>query len=131
MLMGAGAGLLTGILQLQALGPFVISQNHTTVGALLIFLGGFIVGIPSAIALDPPLPLVTLTTQVDAATKEASPSLRGHLVTHSDGFWHLFDANDELLSIPDEQVLAVRVIRKADTTLGEETAPTKETEPPG
>jgi hypothetical protein len=40
----------------------------------------------------------------------------GRLVTHSDGFWHLFDKERNLLSIPDEQVSAVQTFGDTDTT---------------
>jgi hypothetical protein len=47
-------------------------------------------------------------------------STEGHLVVHSDGFWHLFEDNGELLSLPDAQVLDVRVTRKADRSPAKE-----------
>jgi len=40
-------------------------------------------------------------------------SVTCNLLTHSsDGLWYVFDGNNELLSIPDDQVLQVRTFGK-------------------
>jgi len=89
-------------------GAALITANRFAVGVMFLFFGGFVVGIPSALVLDPPLPPVTITVQSDTAMKEHPNPIEGRLVTHRDMFWHLFTEKNELLSIPDDQVLAVR-----------------------
>jgi hypothetical protein len=78
-----------------------------------IFAGSFLVGLPDAIRRTPPLPEVEITEQPrgDTTKGNASPT-RGYLVAHRDGFWHLFDQNNALLSIPDERVLQVSAVRR-------------------
>jgi len=83
----------------------------------LLFAGTFLIGVPRAIVADSPLPQVEITKQV-GTTMESSSSLTevaGHLLAHSDGFWHIFDKNNDLLSIPDDQVSSVRIVSKTDT----------------
>jgi hypothetical protein len=78
----------------------------------VLFAGSFLMGVPRAITTNPPLPKVEITKKA-GATMEANsspPDVAGHLITHSDGFWYLFDGNNELLSIPDDQVLEVRTL---------------------
>jgi hypothetical protein len=102
---------------------FIIAVGGTTFGAaqalplayqiLVFFAGSFLVGLPGAIKRTPPLPEVEITEQPggDTTKGNASPT-RGYLVAHSDGFWHLFDQNKALLSIPDERVLQVSAARR-------------------
>ena len=78
-----------------------------------IFAASFLIGLPMAIGTYPPLPKVAITKQAGATTDEDLNPTKGHLVAHSDGFWYLFDQHNDLLSIPDDQVLAVRTSRKA------------------
>jgi hypothetical protein len=62
-------------------------------------------------AANAPLAKVRITPQQDVAIEGIPDPLEGWLVTHSDGFWHLFvvaKKQHELLSIPDEKVLVVR-----------------------
>jgi hypothetical protein len=98
---------------LALLGDADVTSGNVLVGVLLLFFGGFIVGLPVAAGVSPPLPRVKITrTQPEDAKGNISPSLEGYLVTHANGFWHLFDKNNELLAIPDEQVLEVRIVEK-------------------
>jgi hypothetical protein len=51
-------------------------------------------------------------------------AIRGRLVSHSEGFWHLFvepnsEVSYELLAIPDSEVLTVRIIGAADANRAE------------
>jgi hypothetical protein len=57
-------------------------------GIMFIFVGGFFVGMPIALTVEPPLPPVEVTR------KNAQGSARGRLVNHSEGFWHLFVESD-------------------------------------
>ncbi len=89
------------------------TTNNRGVGVLLLFVGGFFVGLPIAAGVSPPLPWVKIAKHPpEDAKKGGIPSVRGYLVSHSDGFWHLFDKNNQLLSIPDEQILDVRIVGK-------------------
>jgi hypothetical protein len=98
---------------LEALG-IAVDENSVAIGVMLILLGGFAIGIPSAIVFRPPLPRVKLEIDDEAsnpsvAMKQGPNPLEGWLVAHSDGFWHLFpDESKELQSIPDEQVHVAR-----------------------
>jgi hypothetical protein len=94
---------------LEALG-IAVEENSFAIGVMLIFFGGFAIGIPSAIVFKPPLPRVKLEISGEsAATNDNSTPSEGWLVAHSDGFWHLIlEESGELQSIPDGQVLLVR-----------------------
>jgi hypothetical protein len=100
-------------------------------GTLIVSLAGFFYGIPAAIRVDPSLPEVVITTPPDIATKDIPNPLEGWLVAHSDGFWHLFviaKEGRELLSIPDDKVLVVRMLAEEaatseDAKLEEDTKP--------
>jgi hypothetical protein len=105
---------------LKALG-IDMQKNSFAIGILLILLGGFAVGAPSAIVVRHPLPQVKLEIDDEAsnryvAMKKDSNSLEGWLVAHSDGYWHLFlGESKELQSIPDEQVRVARTGEEAHT----------------
>lgn len=105
---------------------FLPSDGPALVGILLVFLASFLLGLPAAIAADHSLPEVKITQKdqdrgekvpdtpkgnQDAEGKD-SEQPKGYLVAHSDGFWHLFDKNKNLLSIPDDEVASVRVVGK-------------------
>jgi hypothetical protein len=79
---------------------------------LWVIAGSFLMGVPIALVADPPLPKVEITKQPGATGEVHSypTEVEGYLVTHSDGFWHLFDGNNKFLSIPDAQVLQVRTL---------------------
>jgi hypothetical protein len=80
----------------------------------LLLLGSFLLGILPAITATPPLPRVDIIKKDEGNRDENSDPLKGYLVAHSAGFWHLFAENKDLLAIPDDQVSYVRVVRKAD-----------------
>jgi hypothetical protein len=78
---------------------FLPSEGHFPLAILLIFVGSFLFGLLPATAAAPPLPKVEITKRDKG---EAVPDpLKGYLVAHSDGFWHLFNEKNQLLSIPD------------------------------
>jgi hypothetical protein len=81
--------------------------DNRVIGILLLFVGSFIVGLPMAARAIPPLPWVKISKNPPGDALE-----EGRLVTHSDGFWHLFDKNNDLLSIPDERVSEIRIVKK-------------------
>jgi MFS family permease len=109
-----------------------VTEHPILMGIILLFVGGFLVGVPAATRVSPPLPRVQITKHPPEGRREViPPPLQGHLVSHSDGFWHLFDVNNALLSIPDDQVLAVRIMEDAQPPPVEEEAPTEETAPQG
>jgi hypothetical protein len=126
---------------LDALG-IAVDKNSFAIGIILILLGGFVIGVPSAIVFRPPLPLVTLempneTSSPSIAMKQGSNPLVGWLVAHSDGYWHLFlDESRELQSIPDEKVRLARTGEEGQTppwkkeaASSEEATPEKEEKP--
>jgi hypothetical protein len=92
---------------------FLSSTGHSITSILLTLLGTFLLGIGPAITEAPPLPEVKVTKR--SGGEEGPEPPKRHLVAHSDGFWHFFDENNDLLSIPDDQVSYVRVVRKTDT----------------
>jgi hypothetical protein len=102
----AGSALFTSI-------AAAIGDNRAF-GILLLFVGSFIVGVPVATLISPPLPLVKITPPEAARAGMLPPPIEGHLVAHSNGFWHLFDKNNELLSIPDDRVSSVRIASKTE-----------------
>jgi len=91
-----------------------VPENHLVlVGVITLFIGGFIIGLPAALITKPPLPRVQLTRKPDATAGVSLDSVTCNLLTHSsDGLWYVFDGNNELLSIPDDQVLQVRTFGK-------------------
>jgi hypothetical protein len=92
-----------------------IGSSSTLSSIIVIFVGAFIVGLPLAVIADPPLLEVRIDKQAEGSTEGVGESLRGRLVAHSGGFWHLFDENDMLLSIPDARVLSVQIPGREDT----------------
>jgi hypothetical protein len=79
---------------------------------LFIFVGRFLLGLLPVVAAEPPLPKVEITRR-DRGEEAINPP-KGYLVAHSDGFWHLFNEKNQLLSIPDDEVSSVRVIGASD-----------------
>lgn len=98
----AGAYLASMGLPLNSDDP--VKWDNITVGFLIILVALFFIAIPAADRIEHPLPRVTL---INAG--EATPNTVGWLVAHSDGYWHLFDSQHVLLSIPDERVVEARV----------------------
>lgn len=83
-------------------------------------MGGFFIGVPLATTIvELPFPRVWITVK-DEGVILKGVRLKGQLVAHSDGFWHLLSGKDkELLSLPDEQVCAVRIrVPGAEPTVG-------------
>jgi hypothetical protein len=102
------------------------SQHPFPGGAILLFAGRFLVGLPVALLASPPLPRAKIiqNTAEDRGGCIASSSIEGHLVAHSDGFWHHFVGAEgqqhELQAIPDSEVLAVRMLGDVETLMPEE-----------
>src|SRR5215207_8819158 len=113
---------------------FYIGTKNVLYETLLLFAGSFLIGVPWAILREPPLPRVRVMKHVGLIEGEnSSPTeVQGHLVNHSDGFWHLFDDNStELLSIPDAQVLEVRILGREQQHLAERPRKPDEDAEPG
>jgi hypothetical protein len=101
-----------------------------------VLIGTFIISLPTATSAIPPLPKVQVIKQPADALEGIRNPVEGWLIAHSDGFWHLFvvvEKQPEFLSVPDDQVLAVRIPRES-TQLPVEDALTNESksesEPP-
>jgi hypothetical protein len=108
---------------LEALG-IAVDENSLAIGILLILLGGFAMGVPSATVVKPPLPRVQLELHKEFDAK-------GWLVAHSDGFWHVFLAESrELQSIPDEKVRLARTGEEGQTPPAKKEAVPSEEAPP-
>jgi hypothetical protein len=93
-------------------------NDQIVAGTMLLFVGSFIVGVPAGLSVEPPLPTVEVTKM------NGHSAIRGRLVSHSEGFWHLFvepnsEVSYELLAIPDSEVLTVRIIGAADANRAE------------
>jgi hypothetical protein len=90
---------------------YLFVERSFIVNVLLLLIGGFFYGLPLAISASPPLPEVKVhfIKQEDDNEEENSNPLKGHLLAHADGFWHLFDGKNVLRSIPDAQVLDIRM----------------------
>jgi hypothetical protein len=104
-----------------------VYENSPAVGIMLILVGGFALGVPSAIVFTPPLPRVKLEmNEESAAGKKIGNPCQGWLVAHSDGFWHLLlEESGELQSIPDERVLLARTGGKGHTPPANKAASTE------
>jgi hypothetical protein len=108
-----------------------VNWESVTLGVLVFVIGAFFVGVPLAGAVEPPLPWVVLLPVVepnesgkveaekiprvgpdeadDAESNEARESTMGWLIAHTDGYWHLFDSQHVLVSIPDSKVAEAHV----------------------
>jgi hypothetical protein len=87
----------------HSIAPYLLVEQSFVVNVMLLFIGGFFYGLPLAISASPALPEVKLhfIKQEDDNEEENSNPLKGHLLAHTDGFWHLFDGKKVLRSIPD------------------------------
>jgi hypothetical protein len=63
----------------------------------LSFLGGFV---NTSLYSQPPMPTVEIT---------GTSKVEGALLTHTEGFWYVFNQDGELIAIPDDEVKTVRV----------------------
>jgi hypothetical protein len=107
------AGLLGVGIQALTITPYVREDLPLFVSILLAVVGGFAIGLGPAILAVPPLPYVSIAKRSEVLTKGDARASEGHLVAHVNGFWHLFNEDSELLSIPDDQVSEARTIGKA------------------
>jgi hypothetical protein len=102
-----------------------VPYNHMElVGIITLFVGGFIVGLPSALLKKPPLPRVQLTKKPGDSAGVLPDSMTCNLVTHSsDGLWHVFDDTGQLWAIPDDEVLLARIPGDPTTTSAAQGSP--------
>jgi hypothetical protein len=115
-LIGAGAGglalALIGESSLELKAFFVSWGVFTWI--IIEFVGAFLIGLPEAVSADAPLLDVRIDKRAEDSTDGVGESLKGRLVAHSDGFWHFFDENNTLLSIPDDKVSRVQIPGQED-----------------
>jgi hypothetical protein len=111
----------------------IARQNLLLTTIITLYFGGFLVGIPAAISVRPPLPWAKIAKRPpEGSGQRTLPPLEGHLVAHSDGFWHLFvgtEEQHELLSVPDSEALSVYTLGELQTTTMAETAPEEHEKP--
>jgi hypothetical protein len=73
---------------------------------LVVFITVLYVGSAVNVAFSaPPLPPV----EISATTKT-----KGTLLTHTDGFWYVFNREGDLIAVPDDEVKTVRVSSDGD-----------------
>jgi hypothetical protein len=66
----------------------------------------FVVGLPDAVAVEPPFPTIVLMGPKDENNHV------GQLLAHADSFWYLIDKRGTVLAILDSAVENVRVSHK-------------------
>jgi hypothetical protein len=129
LLMAKGALLIVRVLHEDSLPLLGIPLEGMISGTVLFIVGGFFVGICMAATVAHPLPRVQITELDTVESKGLLDLPKGdkgelYLVAHTDGYWHfVYDESNELFSIPDRCVPAVRV--RADTMSTEKAALTK------
>jgi hypothetical protein len=67
---------------------------------------------------------VLITRRTEVPKEEVPDPLEGWQIVHSDDFWHLFVVTEEqceLLSIPDDEVFAVRIPGQAPASAEDDT----------
>jgi hypothetical protein len=75
-----------------------VRGNGVVLCVALLFIGNFILALPQAAAINPPLPKVQINRSDD------SEVITGRLIAHVDGFWHFFTPGKVLFSVPDDKV---------------------------
>ena len=88
--------------------------QNVLLGVMIFIIGGFLVGMPAAATIDHPLPLMEAERrdqEVETAdASDVSTCLKGNLIAHTDGYWHLFkEETGELMSVPDSQIIDVSI----------------------
>lgn len=70
----------------------------------LTFLASFLLQLIDATAINPPLPTVEIALSDGTGTV-----LEGKLLTHTEGIVYFFDEQRKLTSMPDSEIISVRV----------------------
>ena len=127
------APLIVGHPLKETWGSSFFTSHHILAGTIMLFFGGFLIGASPASRASPPLPRVTIaTTSPEDRKSRKLPRLHGHLVAHSDGFWHLIveaERKHQLLSVPDGSVLEVRMLGEEPEATTDELASEEDTTP--
>jgi hypothetical protein len=78
--------------------------------SLGLFFTAFLLGLSAIIVFnEPPLPMVDITKDSTAQTKNSPSEIHGVLLVHTEGVWHVLEKQGELIAIPDDEVKTVRV----------------------
>ena len=102
--------LAAGAMDIQATFPFIKVDFSMLLAAIaLTFFASFLLQLIDATAIDPPLPTVEI-----ALSDGSQRVLEGKLLTHIEGVVYYFDEHHKLTSMPDSNVLSIRV-RKAES----------------
>ena len=80
--------------------PRLTNSQYLLRGLAVQIVAAFIMASLNAVIKDPPLPKVSLT---------GASITNGALITHSEGFWYVFDREGTLQAIPDNEAGTVRV----------------------
>jgi hypothetical protein len=103
------------------LDPLKVTTNWSSasIGLLTFLIGAFFIGVPLAGDVEHPLPAVQFTKTESEPRPGKEPGTveptrsssleRGWLVAHTDGYWHYFDQQRVLRSVPDSRVAEARL----------------------
>ncbi len=94
-----------GAMEVQAEPPFItVDLSLLLVAITLVFAASFLLQLIDATALNPPLPTVEI-----ALSDGPRAVLEGKLLTHTEGAVNFFDEQHKHTSMPDSEVISVRV----------------------
>lgn len=77
---------------------FAIDWRLALVGLALVFLSAFLIGVPIALSIDPPLLTAKITIQDEV--NSAKQTITAKLVGRSEGVWYYFNDRGTLVSVP-------------------------------
>jgi hypothetical protein len=83
--------------------------NNVTIGTLFFFIGAFFMAVPLSKKVEAPLPAMVFTDKGEPEHSGAPVPVSGRLIAHADGYWHFFDSQRGLVSIPDDRVAEVKI----------------------
>lgn len=97
--------LAAGAIEVRAEFPFItVDLGLLLVVIALTFLASFLLQLIDATAINPPLPTVEIALSDGTGTV-----LEGKLLTHTEGIVYFFDEQRKLTSMPDSEIISVRV----------------------
>jgi len=100
---------LLPFLPVLAIGAYTISYSFLWSKVSTLGRGMVVVGLASVLVTAFTLALTRETPALPAVQITANTSVEGELLTHVDGFWHVFDEQGTLVAIPDDDVSEVRI----------------------
>jgi magnesium-transporting ATPase (P-type) len=86
--------------------PRVSNRADLFKGVLICWGGLLIIAVFQLFLMRPPLPKVEVTSEMVIPGMDQNPA---HLLTHTDGFWYVFNQDGALIAIPDAEVKSVQV----------------------